>query len=148
MKPIFAALALAAASITAPALAADIGVSISIGDPGYYGELELGNYGRPTLLRSHPITIERTRSGPVREPLYLRVPAAQSRDWKRYCGRYNACSRPVYFVRDDWYNNVYAPHYRNDHRHDDHDHHDNRDDRRDHDDRHDHDDRDDHGRGR
>ena len=148
MKPILTALALAAVAMAAPAFAADIGVSISIGEPGYYGEIQLGNYGRPTLLRSRPITIERSRYGAAREPLYVRVPATQSRDWKRYCGKYNACGRPVYFVRDDWYNNVYAPHYRNDHHggRDDRDNRDNRDDRRDNDDRHDRDDRDRGGR--
>jgi len=49
----------------------------------------------------------------------LRVPPGHQKNWKRYCGRYEACGRPVYFVRDDWYNNVYAPQYRERHR--DHD---------------------------
>jgi len=28
-----------------------------------------------------------------------------------YCPKYNACGRPVYFVRDRWYNEVYVPQY-------------------------------------
>ena len=30
----------------------------------------------------------------------------------RFCGRYNACGRPVLFVRDDWYTRSYVPAYR------------------------------------
>jgi len=45
-------------------------------------------------------------------PVYIRAPRDHYRNWGRYCGRYNACSRPVYFVRDEWYSNVYAPRYR------------------------------------
>ena len=40
--------------------------------------------------------------GPSRlEPVYLYVPAGQVRRWSRYCDRYDACGRPVYFVRVD-----------------------------------------------
>jgi hypothetical protein len=134
MKRLLTAIALAAASITPPALAAEIGVSISIGQPGFYGQIEPGNYGRPSLVYSRPITIERARYGASREPLYLRVPVGHSRNWKRYCSGYSACGRPVYFVRDDWYNNVYAPRYRDDHRGDGRDN-DDRNDRNDRDDR-------------
>jgi hypothetical protein len=136
MKRLLTAMALAAASITAPAFAADVGVSITLGEPGFYGRLDLGNYGRPPVIYSRPVTITRGRYGTSFEPLYLRVPQGHSRDWKRYCGRYDACGRPVYFVRDDWYKNTYAPRYRDDHR----DRHDN-DNRNDRDDRNDHEDR-------
>ena len=147
MKRLLTAIALAAASITAPALAAEVGLSITLGEPGFYGQIDVGNYGRPTVIYSRPITIARSRYGAAGEALYLRVPTAQSRNWKRYCSGYNACSRPVYFVRDDWYNNVYAPRYREDHREGRRDDHDNRGDRRDNGDRNDRDDRDDRGRG-
>ena len=39
------------------------------------------------------------------------MPPGYERDWGRHCGAYNACGQPVYFVRDDWYTNVYARHY-------------------------------------
>ncbi len=146
MQRLLTAIALAAASITAPALAADFGVSISVGEPGFYGQLDVGNYGRPTLINTRPVTITRDRHGGAREPVYLRVPADHSRNWKRYCSQYDACGRPVYFVRDDWYSNVYAPRYREDHR-DRRDEHDNRGDRHDDHDRNDRDGRDDHDRG-
>jgi hypothetical protein len=141
MKRLLTAMAMATASITAPAFAADVGVSITIGEPGFYGQLDLGNYGRPPVIYSRPVTITRGRYGTSLEPLYLRVPQGHSRDWKRYCGRYDACGRPVYFVRDDWYRNTYAPRYRDDHREV---HRDNRDDRHDNDNRNDRDDRNEH----
>jgi hypothetical protein len=34
--------------------------------------------------------------------VYLRVPPGHRRNWSRFCGRYDACGRPVLFVRDDW----------------------------------------------
>jgi hypothetical protein len=122
-----------AALITAPAMAADVGVSISIGQPGFYGQIDMGNYSRPPVLYARPVVIQRIPRGEIREPLYLRVPNGHARNWRRYCSRYDACGRPVYFVRDDWYNNVYAPRYRDEHRngrgdrdehggHNDHDH--------------------------
>jgi hypothetical protein len=118
MKRLLTALALAAASVGVPAFGADVGVSISVGQPGFYGQIDIGSYGRPPVLYSRPITIERVRRDSIREPLYLRVPPGHSRNWKRYCASYNACGRPVYFVQDSWYKNVYAPRYNNDHRDD------------------------------
>jgi hypothetical protein len=84
------------------------------------------------VLYSQPVVVvNRYRN---LSPIYLRVPNDHSRNWRRYCGRYNACSRPVYFVRDDWYRDVYVPRYRHIH-----DRRDWRDDRRDwRDDRRDH----------
>jgi hypothetical protein len=51
----------------------------------------------------------------------LHVPPGHEKHWSKHCAQYNACGRPVYFVRDEWYNNEYVPHYRhahdNDHGH-------------------------------
>jgi hypothetical protein len=109
-----------------PAVAADVGLSLSVGQPGFYGQLDIGDYPRPRLLSSRPIIIQRER-GYNTAPLYLHVPADHARSWRRYCGRYDACNRPVYFVNDSWYRTVYAPQYRDRHRegyrddrHDDH----------------------------
>lgn len=116
MKKILCSLALLAS--TAPAFAANVGVSISVGEPGFYGQIDIGDYPRPTVIYDQPVVIHRTRV--VEQPVYLRVPPGQERRWSHYCGRYNACGRPVYFVRDTWYRDVYAPRYREDHgRHDD-----------------------------
>jgi hypothetical protein len=104
--------------IAAPAFAADVGVSLSIGQPGFYGQIDIGNYSRPPVINARPVVIQRIPRGEVREPLYLRVPRGHARNWRRYCSRYDACGRPVYFVKDDWYSNVYAPRYRDEHRDD------------------------------
>ena len=141
MKKLFAALALATAACAAPALA-DVGISVRIGEPGFYGQLDIGSYGPPRLLYSRPvIVVDRYRN---LAPIYVRVPRDHSRHWSRYCGRYDACARPVYFVQDEWYRAEYAPRYRQTHARDWHhdrwnDRHEHRHDRNDHrrDDRHD-----------
>jgi hypothetical protein len=51
----------------------------------------------------------------VEAPLYLRVPPGHIKKWSKHCRAYNACGRQVYFVQDNWYNNVYAPQYRQEH---------------------------------
>jgi hypothetical protein len=136
MKKLIAALALAAAAVAAPSFAGNVGFSISVGEPGFYGEIDVGGYGRPSLIYTEPVVLApRYRSY---APVYVRAPRDHYRNWGRYCGRYKACSRPVYFVRDEWYSSVYAPRYRqryygHDSRRDNHwgDRHDRRDGRRD-----------------
>ena len=41
-------------------------------------------------------------------PVYLYVPPAHQQNWRRYCGHYNACGQPVYFVREDWVRERYV----------------------------------------
>ena len=41
--------------------------------------------------------------------------AGACEDWRKHCHRYNACGQPVYFVQDNWYNDVYVPRYRGSH---------------------------------
>ena len=94
-----------------PAMAADVGVSINIGQPGFYGRIDIGNAPQPRLIYSEPIVIER-QVRYVGSPLYLRVPPGHAKDWSKHCRKYNACNQQVYFVQDDWYNNVYVPSYR------------------------------------
>jgi hypothetical protein len=121
MKHLLFSLA-AVTAITVPALAADVGVSLTIGQPGFYGQLELGDVGRPELMYERPVTIRRGPHGARLEPVYVRVPRSHAKNWRTYCARYGACDHPTYFVKDNWYNNVYAPHYRDSHRQDDRDH--------------------------
>ncbi|RKQ61459.1 hypothetical protein C8E02_1234 [Vogesella indigofera] len=110
MKRILLATAITAVTVIAtPALAADVGVSISIGQPGFYGRLDIGGYPPPRVLYREPIAIRRV---PVaRPPIYLRVPPGHARNWARHCRTYNACGERVYFVQDRWYNNEYVPRY-------------------------------------
>lgn len=97
-------------SAKAAAVAA-VGVSVNIGHPGFYGRLDVGGYPPPLLLHSQPIVIEHAGPGAGYAPIYLRVPPGHSAHWARHCHRYRACGRPVYFVQDGWYRDVYAPHY-------------------------------------
>lgn len=112
MKKFLLALFLVSAASTA--MAQNVGVDINIGGPGYYGNIQLGNLGRPPVIYAEPMIIEREVRY-VGAPMYLRVPPGHAKKWSKHCGRYNACGRPVYFVQDSWYNNTYAPHYRRTH---------------------------------
>ena len=98
MKRFLIAATLAAAALSTPAAAQ---VSVSIGQPGFYGRIDIGGYPAPALIYPEPMII---RPAPVAvAPLYLRVPPGHAKNWRRYCDRYRACGRPVYFVQDDWY---------------------------------------------
>ncbi len=113
-KKLLASFVLLTAS--AAASATDVGVSISIGQPGFYGRLDIGDfpYPQPRLIYRNPIVVY-PAVGIAYEPLYLRVPPGHYKNWKRYCGRYDACGHPVYFVQDRWYEREYVPVYRERH---------------------------------
>ena len=114
MKRLLIAAAVALSTVTPPALAADVGVSISIGQPGFFGQLDIGDFPRPQLINPQPIVIER---GYIeRPPIYLRVPPGHAKHWRKHCHQYNACGERVYFVQDGWYNREYAPRYMEQHR--------------------------------
>ncbi len=88
----------------APVSAADVGVSISVSQPGVYGRVDIGRFPQPAVVVAQPVYIER----PVRvvtapQPVYLWVPPGHRKHWSKHCGEYNACGAPVYFVRDEWY---------------------------------------------
>ena len=114
MKHFLIAAAVAAATITTPALAADVGVSISIGQPGFYGRLDIGDYPQPQVIYRQPMAIERVPMD--RPPIYLRVPPGHAKHWSKHCREYNACGERVFFVQDNWYNREYAPRYQEQHR--------------------------------
>ena len=108
----------------APALAADVGVSISIGEPGFYGRLDIGGYPPPQVIYHKPVMVKRVPDN--RPPVYLRVPPGHAKHWGKHCHEYNACGERVFFVRDNWYSSEYLPRYheqqrdRRDERRDDH----------------------------
>jgi hypothetical protein len=116
-----AVVAAATATLATPTFAADVGVSISIGQPGFYGRLDIGDYPPPQVIYSQPVVIDRRSSyGP---PVYLRVPPGHAKHWRKYCRQYNACGEQVYFVKDRWYNREYVPRYQEHHRSDQRDQH-------------------------
>ena len=94
-----------------PAMATDVGVSISVGQPGFYGQIDIGNMPRPVVLYPQPVVIQPVRVVQPVQPIYLHVPPGHAKNWGKHCHKYSACSRPVYFVKEDWYDNVYVPHY-------------------------------------
>ncbi len=96
-------------------LAADVGVSVSVGQPGFYGRIDIGDfpYPPPRLIYRSPIIVDRHFY--EHDPVYLRVPPGHAKHWSRFCGRYDACGRPAYFVQDNWYHYEYLPVYRERH---------------------------------
>lgn len=121
MKHFLIAAAVVSATFITPALAADVGVSVSIGQPGFYGRIDIGDYPypQPRVIYSQPRIIERVYV--EREPIYLRVPPGHAKNWRKHCHQYSACGERVYFVQDNWYQREYAPRYQEHHRdrHDD-----------------------------
>ena len=102
-----------ALGLTAAAPAsAQTSVNLSVGQPGFYGQLNIGGFPPPAVYYPQPVIIEQRVVG---APVYLRVPEGHRRHWARHCAYYHACGRPVYFVQDNWYYNTYAPRYREQH---------------------------------
>ena len=104
--------AIAAMTISAPLLASEVGVSVNVGQPGFYGRVEIGSLPRPQLVYAQPIVIQPGPAYVSSPPIYLHVPPGHAKNWGKHCARYNACGQPVYFVQETWYNNVYVAHHR------------------------------------
>jgi hypothetical protein len=106
---IAAIVTLTIAPLTSTAFAADVGMSINIGQPNFYGRLDPNGYPQPRVIYRQPKAIGQV---PMNQPpVYMRVPPGQARNWKKNCGRYNACDERVLFVQDKWYRRDYAPRY-------------------------------------
>jgi hypothetical protein len=88
--------------------------------PGVYGQVVLGNRPRPPLVYARPVVaVPVVVAEPVpMEPIYLHVPPGHAKHWRKHCHEYDACNRPVYFVRSA----EYEPGYRPDRRHEEHEH--------------------------
>lgn len=116
MKHLLIAVTLAAAAATASA--SDIGVSLNIGQPGFYGQIDIGGYPPPQVIYRQPRVIHQVQDD--RAPVYMRVPPGHAKNWRRHCGQYNACGQRVLFVKDNWYRNQYVPRHQEQHsgRHD------------------------------
>jgi hypothetical protein len=92
-------------------LSADLGVSISVGQPGFYGQINIGGMPQPPLVvAQRPIIVQAPPAGVAMAPVYLRVPPGHQKHWEHRCAEYHACNRPVHFVREDWYEKHYAEH--------------------------------------
>ena len=104
--------ALAVNALGVPVFAADVGVSISVGQPGFYGQINIGDLPKPQLIFPQPVVIRQAPEFVSAAPIYLHVPPGHERHWSKHCAEYGACGRPVYFVRDEWYQSEYVPRYR------------------------------------
>ena len=103
--------AVIATVVAAPASAADVSASIGISQPGFYGQINIGDFPRPTVIYAQPVWIQRPPKVVYVQPIYVRVPPGHEKHWGKHCAEYGACGRPVYFVREDWYQTYYVPHY-------------------------------------
>ena len=91
------------ASMAAPSWSAvDVGVGITIREPGVYGRIELGSQPPPPVLYPQPVIIARPAVMVQQPPMYLYVPPGHAKNWGKHCSRYNACARQVYFVQEHW----------------------------------------------
>jgi len=98
--------ALALALLATASQAADVAVSIQVGQPGFYGRIDLGNAAPPPVMMAEPIWVQRAAVRP--QPIYLRVPPGHEKHWDKHCAEYRACGVPVYFVREEWYQERYG----------------------------------------
>jgi hypothetical protein len=100
------------AAVAAVPAFADVSASVAVSEPGFYGQISIGDFPRPAVIYAEPVWIARPAKVVYVEPLYLRIPPGHEKHWKKHCGEYGACGRPVYFVREDWYQNTYVPYHR------------------------------------
>jgi hypothetical protein len=66
--------------------------------PGVYGRVTIGN-APPPLVYTQPVVIVRERRPVPLEPVYVHVPPGHAKKWSKHCHKYQACNRPVYFVK-------------------------------------------------
>ncbi|WP_280152420.1 hypothetical protein [Piscinibacter sp. XHJ-5] len=116
MKRICLAVAMAAATLPAWSTT-NVGVSVEVGQPGFYGRIDVGNVSAPppVLVYPQPVVIAPTPVAVRQQPIYMHVPPGHAKNWAKHCGKYNACGQPVYFVQENWYQQQYVPAYAHEH---------------------------------
>jgi hypothetical protein len=103
LKQTLAALALLVASAAGAATQVNVIVEGQI-RPGVYGRVEVGNPSvPPPVWRPQPVIIAPQPNVVEVVPVYVHVPPGQARNWRKHCHRYDACGRPVYFVKSAEY---------------------------------------------
>jgi hypothetical protein len=92
--------------------AGDVSVGVTISGeitPGVYGRVDISNRPPPPLVYATPVVIVRPPPRVVLQPIYLHVPPGHARNWGKHCAEYQACNRPVYFVKSAEYEPTYKP---------------------------------------
>lgn len=106
MRPLLAVAVFAAVAPTI-AFAADPDVRVIMSTDlrsGVYGRVEFGNAPPPPLVYADPVIVAPPpprMAAPA--PIYLHVPPGHAKHWDKHCAKYNACNRPVYFVKSEEY---------------------------------------------
>lgn len=97
------------AALSVACIAAHAGepvISVSVGGeiaPGVYGRVDFGNAPPPPVVYAQPVVIAQPVRHVVMQPVYLHVPPGHAKNWAKHCHRYDACARPVYFVKSSEY---------------------------------------------
>jgi len=92
MKHILSIISIMIILIAAPAQAANVGVSVSIAQPGFYGQVSMGDFYGPAVIYPQPILVRPAPVYVMPQPVYYHVPPGHAKHWR--------------------YREVYAPHYR------------------------------------
>ena len=102
--------------------------------PGVYGRVEIGSPSAPPpVWQAQPVIIAPQPRVVEVVPVYMHVPPGHAKNWRKHCHRYEACGRPVYFVKSAEYEPGYGKKRRHaKERDDDRDHDHRSNDRRDH----------------
>lgn len=115
MKSVISFLLLAVGSVSLASAQTNVGVSVSVAQPGVYGRIDIGNVAPPPVVYAQPVIIEQpARVVMHQQPLYLYVPPGHEKHWSKHCARYNACGQPVYFVKESWVHERYQEQHRHD----------------------------------
>ena len=77
--------------------------------PGVYGRVDVANKPLPALVYEQAMFVERPDTAGRVEPVYFHVPPEHAKHWKKYCNQYQACDRPVFFVKSAEYEPGYEP---------------------------------------
>jgi len=91
-----------AAALLPTAYAANVGVTVEFSQPGVYGRVDIGRLPTPAVIIPQPVIVA-PAVAVAPAPIYMWVPPGHRKKWSKHCREYNACGVPVYFVRDDWY---------------------------------------------
>jgi hypothetical protein len=98
----FAVAGLALAACASSWSAVDVGVGVTIRQPGVYGRIEIGTNAPPPVIYRQPMVIAQPPVVVAQPPMYLYVPPGHAKKWRKHCHKYDACGRQVYFVREEW----------------------------------------------
>jgi hypothetical protein len=111
-RSLFARAALGAAALLAASTttwaAVDVGVGVTIREPGVYGRIEIGTSAPPPVVYRQPVIVHQPTVIVTQQPMYLYVPPGHAKKWRKHCHQYDACGRQVYFVKEEWVQAEYS----------------------------------------